>query len=92
MGYEFEWNPRKSASNRRKHGVTFEEAATAFADPRSLNQFDPDHSIDEDRFLLMGKSRLDRILVVSYTDRPPRVRIISARLATRRERNKYEHP
>ncbi|MBM4104810.1 MAG: BrnT family toxin [Phycisphaerae bacterium] len=92
MGYEFEWNPRKSASNRRKHGVTFEEAATAFADPRSLNQFDPDHSIDEDRFLLMGKSRLDRILVVSYTDRPPRVRIISARLATRRERNQYEHP
>jgi len=92
VGYEFEWNPRKSASNRRKHGVTFEEAATAFADPRSLNQFDPDHSIDEDRFLLMGKSRLDRILVVSYTDRPPRVRIISARLATRRERNKYEHP
>lgn len=91
MGYEFEWNPRKSASNRRKHGVTFEEAATAFADPRSLNQFDPDHSIDEDRFLLMGKSRLDRILVVSYTDRPPRVRIISARLATRRERNQYEH-
>lgn len=92
MGYEFEWNPRKSASNRRKHGVTFEEAATAFADPRSLNQFDPDHSIDEDRFLLMGKSRLERILVVSYTDRPPRVRIISARLATRRERNQYEHP
>lgn len=92
MGYEFEWNPRKSASNRRNHGVTFEEAATAFADPRSLNQFDPDHSIDEDRFLLMGKSRLDRILVVSYTDRPPRVRIISARLATRRERNQYEHP
>jgi len=92
VGYEFEWNPRKSASNRRKHGVTFEEAATAFADPRSLNQFDPDHSIDEDRFLLMGKSRLDRILVVSYTDRPPRVRIISARLATRRERNQYEHP
>jgi len=91
VGYEFEWNPRKSASNRRKHGVTFEEAATAFADPRSLNQFDPDHSIDEDRFLLMGKSRLDRILVVSYTDRPPRVRIISARLATRRERNQYEH-
>lgn len=91
MGYEFEWNPRRSASNRRKHGVTFEEAATAFADPRSLNQFDPDHSIDEDRFLLMGKSRLDRILVVSYTDRPPRVRIISARLATRRERNQYEH-
>jgi len=92
VGYEFEWNPRKSASNRRKHGVTFEEAATAFADPRSLNQFDPDHSIDEDRFLLMGKSRLERILVVSYTDRPPRVRIISARLATRRERNQYEHP
>jgi len=91
VGYEFEWNPRRSASNRRKHGVTFEEAATAFADPRSLNQFDPDHSIDEDRFLLMGKSRLDRILVVSYTDRPPRVRIISARLATRRERNQYEH-
>lgn len=90
MGYDFEWDPKKSASNRKKHGVTFEEATTSFADPRSLNQFDPDHSIDEDRYILLGKSQFGRILVVSYTDRPPRTRIISARLATRRERNQYE--
>ena len=92
VGYDFEWNADKSASNRRKHGVTFEEATTAFADPRSLNQFDPDHSVDEDRYILLGKSQFGRILVVSYTDRPPRTRIISARLATRRERNQYEQP
>jgi len=90
VGYNFEWDAEKSASNRRKHGVSFEEATTAFADPRSLNQFDPDHSVDEDRYILLGKSQFDRILVVSYTDRPPRTRIISARLATRRERNQYE--
>ncbi len=92
MGYDFEWSPEKSASNRKKHGVTFEEATTAFADPRSLNQFDPDHSVDEDRYILLGRSQFGRILVVSYTDRPPRTRIISARLATRRERNQYEQP
>ena len=92
MGYEFEWNPEKSASNRKKHGVTFEEATTAFADPRSLNQFDPDHSVDEDRYILLGRSQFGRILVVAYTDRPPRTRIISARLATRREQNQYEQP
>lgn len=90
MGYDFEWDPKKSASNRKKHGVTFEEATTSFADPRSLNQFDPDHSVDEDRYILLGKSQFGRILVVSHTDRPPRTRIISARIATRRERNQYE--
>jgi uncharacterized DUF497 family protein len=92
VAYEFEWNPDKSDANRRKHGVTFEEATTVFADPRSLNQFDPDHSVSEDRYIVLGRSQFGRILVVSYTDRPPRTRIISARPATRRERNQYEQP
>ncbi len=90
MGYDFEWDPVKAASNRKKHGVTFEEATTAFGDPRSLNLADPDHSASEDRFVLLGVSVRARLLVVAYTDRPPRTRIISARPATRRERNQYE--
>lgn len=92
MGYEFEWDPDKSEFNRRKHGVPFEEATTVFADPRSISMYDPDHSDDEDRYLVLGLSQRGRILVVSYTDRPPRARIISARPATRRERTQYEQP
>ena len=88
---EFEWDPDKAASNAAKHGVSFEEAATVFGDPLSLTVYDPDHSQDEDRFITMGSSVDNRLLLVSHTDREDRIRIISARLATRRERKAYEN-
>ena len=90
MGYNFEWDPRKAESNVKEHGVSFEEAITAFGDPLSMNMSDPDHSEDEQRFIVLGISVRFRTVVVSYTDRPPRTRIISARMATRRERRQYE--
>lgn len=90
VGYNFEWDPDKAEANLCKHGVPFEEAMTAFADPLSMNMPDPDHSESEQRFIVLGMSDRYRLLVVSYTDRLPRTRIISARLATRRERKQYE--
>ena len=86
----FEWDPEKAAENERKHGVSFDEAATAFADPLSLTIADPDHSGQEDRFILLGQSFRGRMLVVVHTEREDRIRLISARLATRRERRSYE--
>jgi len=88
--YNFEWDPRKAESNLKKHGVSFEEAVTAFGDPLSMNMLDPDHSEREQRFVVLGTSVRLRALVVSYTERPPRTRSISARLATRPERHQYE--
>jgi uncharacterized DUF497 family protein len=85
----FEWDPAKTERNLAKHGGSFEEAVTAFSDPLSLTVFDPDHSTDEDRYVLQGVSSFGRLLVVAHTDRPARIRIISARLATRRERRSY---
>lgn len=90
MGYNFEWDPKKAETNLGKHGVSFTEASTAFGDPLSLNMADPDHSEHEHRFIVLGLSDRYRLLVVSYTERPPRTRIISARLATRHERRLYE--
>lgn len=90
MAYQFEWDPAKATANRRKHGVSFEEAITAFGDPLSLLQLDPGHSVGEQRYLVLGLSDKRRLLVVAYADREPRTRIISARLATRRERRRYE--
>jgi hypothetical protein len=86
----FEWDPEKAQSNLEKHGVTFDEASTAFHDPLSLTVSDPLHSDEEDRFVLIGCSHQDRLLVVVHTDRGNRVRLISARLATRKERRDYE--
>jgi uncharacterized DUF497 family protein len=86
----FEWDPNKAAQNIRKHGVSFEEAATAFGDPLSITIFDPLHSIDEDRFVLIGMSNRNRLLVVVHTDRNDRIRIISARKATKKEKKQYE--
>ncbi len=86
----FEWDPEKPASNEAKHGVTFDEAATAFGDSLSLTIVDPDHSDTEDRFILMGESFRGRLLVIIHTDRDDRIRIVSARLATTRERKSYE--
>lgn len=87
---EFEWDPNKAARSLAKHGVEFAEAATVFGDPLALTFYDPDHSQDEDRYLTFGQSIQGRVLVVSHTDRQDRVRIISARLATRGERRIYE--
>ena len=87
---EFEWDPEKAASNLTRHGVAFAEAATVFGDPLTITYFDPDHSDDEDRFLTFGESNQGRLLVVSHTDRKEWIRIISARMATRRERKIYE--
>ena len=90
MGYQFEWDARKAVINVEKHGVSFEEACTIFGDPLSLVMPDPSHSIDEQRYLLLGMSDRRRLLVVAFAERPPRTRLISARRATRRERICYE--
>ncbi len=90
MGYIFEWDPKKAESNARKHGVTFDEASTVFGDPLALLMRDPDHSLGEERYLVLGMSHQRRLVVVAFVERPPRTRLISARWATRRERRRYE--
>ena len=87
---EFEWDDDKAAANVQKHGVTFEEAATVFGDPFEATMLDLKHSDTEPRMLSMGRSELDRLLVVSYTERDGRIRIISVREATPQERRSYE--
>jgi uncharacterized protein len=87
---DFEWDPQKAEVNLTKHAVSFQEATTVFGDPLSLTIPDPDHSDDEQRFILLGQSFLGRSLVVIHTPRGAGVRIIGARLATRRERRSYE--
>ena len=87
---KFEWDEEKAASNQRKHGVSFEEASTAFADDLSLTGDDPDHSRDEHRLVIFGVSSAGRLLVVSHMERAANIRIISARPATRAERKYYE--
>jgi uncharacterized protein len=87
---EFEWNPDKAVINLRKHGISFQEAATVFDDSLSVTFPDPDHSIGEDRYVIIGVSGAGQLLVVSHTDRGNRTRIISARRATRQERRFYE--
>ncbi len=89
MALVFEWDPEKAAANERKHGVSFEEAATVFRDRLALIMGDPDHSDEEDRFLLLGASDRGRLILVSHTDRGRRIRIISARRASRSERRNY---
>jgi len=86
----FEWNPEKAEANLKKHGVSFEEAETVFSDPLSLTVPDPLHSDEENRFIITGCSEKQRQLIVVHTDRNDKIRIISARLATPRERKKYE--
>jgi uncharacterized protein len=91
MDADFEWDLNKAAENRRKHGVSFEEAATAFADRLSVTVTDPDHSsAAEPRYILIGRSARGRLLVVSHAERGTAIRIISARPASRRERAQYE--
>jgi hypothetical protein len=86
----FTWDPWEAATNFDKHGVTFEEAATVFGDPLAVTGADPDHSIDEARWITFGCSERGRLLVVAHSDRQEGIRIISARRATRAERKLYE--
>ncbi len=86
----FEWDPIKAAQNRRKHGVSFHEAATVFGDPWALTYPDPDHSVEEQRFITTGTSNTGRLLIVAHADRGESIRIISARKTTLRERTTYE--
>lgn len=88
---EFVWDPEKARRNAAKHGVTFDEASTAFADPLSLTIDDPDHSYGEWRLLLLGETYSGRLVVVAHLADDETVRIISARLAERHERRTYEN-
>jgi uncharacterized DUF497 family protein len=91
MAFRFHWDPAKARSNLSKHGVSFEEAAAVFGDPLSLTIVDPEHSTaGEARFLILGQSTSGRLLVVAHTEAGDDIRLISARLATRRERQSYE--
>ena len=87
---EFEWDSRKASGNPRKHGVTFEEAATVFDDPLASYYEDPDHSIAERRYLAIGTSAKGRLIHIAFADRAGRIRIIQARKLTRNERQQYE--
>jgi hypothetical protein len=86
----FEWDKNKAARNLSKHGVSFEEAETVFDDPLLIDFYDPDHSEDEARYLIVGASNRRRLLIVSYTERGDSIRLISAREVTRSEREAYE--
>lgn len=93
----FEWDPRKAATNEHKHGISFKEAATVFLDEKALMIDDPEHSEDEDRYILLGISNQMRLIVVChcYREDDEILRIISARKATRKERIQYlerNHP
>ena len=87
---EFEWDPKKEAKNIRKHKVMFTEAATVFGDTFSTTVPDPDHSDEEDRYIIIGLSQHHRLLMVAHTERGERIRIISARPLTPTEREAYE--
>jgi uncharacterized DUF497 family protein len=90
VALQFEWDPGKAAVNLAKHRVSFEEAATVFGDPLGRLVADPRHSSKEERLVLLGSSREQRLLAVMFVDRGATIRIISARRATRRERRDYE--
>ncbi|RPI80051.1 MAG: BrnT family toxin [Desulfobacteraceae bacterium] len=87
---KFDWDPNKAETNLRKHGVAFDEAATAFLDPQAVSGPDPDHSVEEERYITFGFSKLGRLLAVCHTYRPGAIRIINARRVTRSERKIYE--
>jgi uncharacterized DUF497 family protein len=87
---KIEWDPKKAKSNLNKHRVSFEEAATALSDPMAATGADPDHSITEDRYVTFGVSKRGRLLVVAHTEEGVTIRIISARMASKGERELYE--
>jgi len=88
---EFEWDEEKAQSNLKKHGISFDEAATIFNDPKIATISDPDHSEDEERYVSIGKSLIMRLLSVIHTYRKERIRLISARKATKAEKKNYEN-
>lgn len=90
MSLRFEWDPKKAAANLAKHGVSFEEALTVFSDPLARIFDDEDHSSEEQREIIIGHSMKDRLLLVCFTAREPAIRLFSARLATKKERQDYE--
>jgi uncharacterized protein len=90
MSLRFEWDERKALANRSKHGISFEEAGTVFSDFLSITVPDPLHPAAEERYVTIGRSERQRLLVVVHADRGDSVRLISARIATARERNAYE--
>ena len=90
MAFRFHWDPHKARANLKKHGVSFEEAATVFGDPLGYIVPDPRHSHEEERSVLLGRSVRSRVIAVMFTERGDSIRLISARPATRRERRDYE--
>lgn len=88
---QFEWDKEKAASNLRKHGVSFEEASTVWKDFFFIDLYDDEHSETEKRYLIIGESVQNKLLIVSYTERENITRIISARELTSKERKDYEH-
>ncbi len=89
MTLQFEWDPNKAARNVEKHQVSFEEAATVFDDLLFITVIDEEHSVEEERYITIGLSQRGRLLLVAHTDRAGRIRIISARKATKREEKFY---
>jgi len=87
---KFEWDKQKAKSNLSKHGISFEEAQTVFDDPLYVDFYDPDHSEDEDRYIIVGESSNSRVLLVSYTERGDKIRLISARQVTKQELIAYQ--
>jgi uncharacterized DUF497 family protein len=90
MALLFEWDPEKGRKNLKIHGVSFDEASTTFGDPLAITIDDPLHSKGEQRYVLIGQSQQNRLLVVVHIERGDRIRIISARLATKKEKHDYE--
>ena len=90
MSFKFEWDDDKATKNLIKHGINFSEAKTVFFDDYARIKSDPDHSIVENRFIIEGMSNKNRLLVVSFTDRDDKIRIINARKSTNKERKLYE--
>ena len=86
----FEWDPLKAVRNARKHGVSFHEAATVFGDPLAVTFQDPDHSVEEQRFITIGTSNAGNLLIIAHTDRGQSIRIINARKTTQAEQKQYE--
>lgn len=90
MKVSIEWDPIKARNNLQKHGVSFEEASTVFEDPLFITFLDVEHSFDEERYITMGLSKANRLLLIAHTERKEAIRIISARKATKNERRFYE--
>jgi len=91
MKLNFEWDDEKAKANLKKHAVSFDEAITVFIDPFSMTKYDPDHSVDEQRYIDIGSSDEDRVLVVAYTERGANIRLISCRKATPSELKLYKN-